>query len=478
MSGLRFKGLFKTNQNFDSFLEPKLGWKARQDGSDWVVPFHDRALRTGIRALRLGHEIGLSNPSLREVADEMANWVPSAFHQAQARTLGTQRRATVLGGHGLTTEIDRLTTKLALVRPDELREFLATELLPFMIQEMEATHVAPITSFPNRVQAAISAAKIALFLNEFGITETERSVEERLLLHVLPNTLNIVDWSEIFTVFSPWALTLPISYLGCTWHFYRSGGWQFPHAASDSFIGQFQSGSHAASDKTNLFVFDDLEVPPLDRVWSYLGLVVDGLNRIVNYFTTPLSFLTTSNEWDSLVQVQSLCALNLLFADLAALNFSTNSYNRITYSFGAIDKMANLRFNLRPQAASETEAALGLISLHQAREVRRAVGSAFSVCPDLATLITQQTRAFYNTHRHVRAEIGARGIREEDRLKWLRALRNLGHGSFLRGPQFRDLFLHSRGRTPPDLVTIPILLALALMSDPERFLGFTPRVGR
>jgi hypothetical protein len=57
---------------------------------------------------------------------------------------------------------------------------------------------------------------------------------------------------------------------------------------------------------------------------------------------------------------------------------------------------------------------------------------------------------------------------ETGRLAWLRSFRNLRHGTFLNGSQFKDLFVGSRGLAPSDLLRVVMAMTVALALDPIR----------
>jgi hypothetical protein len=60
---------------------------------------------------------------------------------------------------------------------------------------------------------------------------------------------------------------------------------------------------------------------------------------------------------------------------------------------------------------------------------------------------------------------------EEDQiLDGLYQQRNLRHGTFLRGDQFRTIFGKSKGTIPDEIVLVAVMLTLALALAPKEFL--------
>ena len=83
---------------------------------------------------------------------------------------------------------------------------------------------------------------------------------------------------------------------------------------------------------------------------------------------------------------------------------------------------------------------------------------------------------YWSIHRHLKPQSRSPGLSEKARLSFLRDLRNLNHGTFLRGTRFDSLFLEAEGTVPLDLATLPFLLTLGLILDPPAFLSFRPAV--
>lgn len=85
-------------------------------------------------------------------------------------------------------------------------------------------------------------------------------------------------------------------------------------------------------------------------------------------------------------------------------------------------------------------------------------------------------RAYEAVHAHLAEQDPAAKTSEPARLERLRLQRNIRHGAFLNRGGFDKLFLKSDGTVPADLATIPFVLVLGLILDPNVFLSFNPTV--
>jgi len=73
-------------------------------------------------------------------------------------------------------------------------------------------------------------------------------------------------------------------------------------------------------------------------------------------------------------------------------------------------------------------------------------------------------------HGSVAKTIGAKGNDEDDRLDYLRELRNTHHGLLLR--HFDKRLLKTSGAMPSELMYIPMVLSWAFILAPERVLAY------
>jgi hypothetical protein len=80
-------------------------------------------------------------------------------------------------------------------------------------------------------------------------------------------------------------------------------------------------------------------------------------------------------------------------------------------------------------------------------------------------------------HNDLSREIGTATSTEIERLRLLRAHRNLHHGPFFRdSTDFERLFMRAEGHVPDDLATLAYVLMLGLISAPAEFLAYQPNV--
>ena len=117
-----------------------------------------------------------------------------------------------------------------------------------------------------------------------------------------------------------------------------------------------------------------------------------------------------------------------------------------------------------------------LLSLAQGKELKALFQQhVAAVHPTLGQALIKTTgRVYAGLHRNLGRQCDLDERRESPRLERLRALRNLTHGPFLRGGRFDKLFLGSEGVVPAEIGTVPWLLMLGLLTDPETFLRANP----
>ena len=214
------------------------------------------------------------------------------------------------------------------------------------------------------------------------------------------------------------------------------------------------------------------------NVWRYLRVVVDGVNRLTNFLNDPRNFADANGVVDLLKQAQAYSAASLLFADIAGLNFSTRSHNRVSYAMSALDKLANLRVHVGNAGASEGEAMMALASKSQQDQLtqllrRELMPHSDSLAQSFSEVVN---RAYEAVHAHLAKQDPAAETSERARLERVRLQRNIRHGAFLNRDGFDKLFLRSDGTVPADLATIPFVLVLGLILDPKVFLSFNPTV--
>jgi hypothetical protein len=240
-----------------------------------------------------------------------------------------------------------------------------------MVEEFGATHVATISVDAVTMQSFVSFAKAILLIEQFGISRLqELLVEENVLHTILPTPLECVEYPSCFTVFSPFAFTLPLVRHSAVWHFWREGGWRFPHAAAESVLFQFRGSSSPRSGSNTFFVMDALGAIPACEVWSWLSMIVFGLNQLLAWVNDLRTHAASDGEVKVLRQIQAMSSLRLIFSDLRAMNYSVSSHNRATFSYAIIDKLANSRAEFCSRSGKDPLATEGLASIAQWRWLR------------------------------------------------------------------------------------------------------------
>jgi hypothetical protein len=170
-------------------------------------------------------------------------------------------------------------------------------------------------------------------------------------------------------------------------------------------------------------------------------------------------------------QIQAFGALDLLFADITGLNYSTAGFHRISCAMSALDKLANLLKRVGVVSGDETAIFKSLFSTDQCQRsceiVRERVGAVNSYVSD--ELVRMLRDVYEAVHNHYREDMGDTAS-EAEILERIRQQRNLRHGTFLMGDQFRRLFGQTRGTVAEEVMMVAFLLTLTLALDPRRFL--------
>lgn len=481
MPDLRFKGLAaeKPGPGFPNMVKQLCGYQVIQDGADWIVLASDPVLASGPRnCLRLHGQVKLSHDNLSDAARQLASAVPSSFdkyYRADKRQIRF-----VVDEPTKLNEIYCRLTELTIAQPDEVQSLLADRILPFMVNEMDCIAATPVTIDSEYQQAFYSLTKFAFLLYTHSVQDTEDLVfNKQAMSGILPSQLAPLDYVNALTRLAPLALTLPIARVDCAWHFQADAMWSFTHVQTEGIYQQFLSDLAPTAEGPSILGLSGLRGMTESNIWRYLRLVIEGINRLFCYLNDPRSFQdANTGEADFGKQLQAYGAINLLFADLIALNYSTNSYHRINTAMSALDKIANLKKYLGDVGDTEGAIFRKLATASHGEMVERLCAQrAQTASSELAdSLINTIKTTYRNIHEHLRTDMGARGQSEEARIERLRFQRNLRHGAFLEGQKFDALFGESKGTVPDDLVSLPFLLTLGLIFDPHAFLSFRPTV--
>lgn len=462
----------------EKLLNDLFGYKAVIKGGDLVVPANDPALRAGPPdVLEMKAQIDLRETSLEEVGRQLAATVPNEFAPyTEEADAALPSKVRIAGGVGLLSELTLVLTKIAIADPQALPGILSDELIPLLIDKFSVTHVTPVVINGNQQQSFFTWAKIAALGERFGAKEVERRIQGQQALagFEMSAGFELLYGTEALTRMIPMAYTLPVQRWGCIWHFQKQHALIFPETGVRSVFGTFPHPITPRSDRVSMFA-----QPPVlngDDIWRLLRQSVIGINSLMRYLNDPRTFADDNGNVDWMEQLRAFGAVHMLLADLASTNYTMQSYDKATAAFGFLDKLANMKAHMGCPEKGEPRIFDALLSLAQGKELKRLFKQHIAtIHPSLGLeLIDTTGRVYAGLHRALarQAELGER--RELSRLERLRALRNLTHGPFLRGGRFDKLFLGGGGVVPAEIGTVPWLLMIGLLADPETFLGFKP----
>jgi hypothetical protein len=481
MPDIVFPGIAKSTDGINQYLFSQFGITGRHVGESIVVTERDAEIGFGpSEFLTLHRQIPLREGKETEIANELFAQISDEVREAQV-PVPPGGRVNVPGDFGLLTEVAAATVQLATEPYRGPSKSLAGSIIPVLRDKLGARFVTGVSVNAGHLQSHISFAKIGLLAGRFTVADAQRLLrEQKAMAGALPSALDSIAYVDSLMRFTPLALTLPVHKGNCAWHFQAEAMWQFHHEVVNGFLEEFTMGLSPLADQSNILGLSGLGNMGEANIWRYLRLVVGGVNRLLSYVVDPRNFaIPGSGEVDFLRQVQAHSALHLLFADLAAINFSMAAHSRASFAMSALDKLANLRTQLGGIGGNEGSAFQGLCSVAQRNELKR---SLIDWCQapgyaDLGRALEGTVeRCFDSVHSYLDEQAGGGRGSEAGRLARLWSQRNVRHGAFLQRGQFEQLFLESHGTVPSALSSIPFLLVLGLVADPSSFLRFRPVV--
>ncbi len=479
MTDIVFPGIAKTSDGVNQYLSSQFRISGTRVGQDIIVSARSAEIGFGPRSfLSIGRQIPLREGREAEIATELFSHIaPEIRQQSIPRPPGG--RLQIPGDFGLLTDIADATVKLALEPYSGPSKVLPEAIIPIMRDRLQAKFVTTIAVDAGLLESYISFAKIGLLAHQFSVPDTQRLLRSHQPMRsVLPSAFDCIAYVDALTRFTPLALTLPIHKGNCAWHFQGEAMWQFHHEVVNGFTQEFMMSLDPLADRSNILGLSGLGKMDEANIWRFVRFVVMGLNRLLSFIVDPRNFVGGStNEVDFLRQVQAHSAIHLLFADLAAVNFSMAAHARISFAMSALDKLANLRVQLGGIGGNEGTAFQGLCSVAQRDELCRLITSACQTLgyADLSNAIPDTVRKCFDAvHSFLDQQAGIGQGSETRRLARLWSQRNVRHGAFLQRGQFEQLFMETHGTVPSTLSSIPFLLTLGLLSDPRRFLQFRP----
>ncbi len=164
-----------------------------------------------------------------------------------------------------------------------------------------------------------------------------------------------------------------------------------------------------------------------------------------------------------------------MFADLLSMNFCGAFHVKHRLAFLFLDKLANLMALFSDGAKNEIDCFKTLLSSKTGERIAAIIRKGTRRRNvRLSELLDDSVRLTYKRiHDHVALRTDNPDIKEDQRLAHLRTLRNLGHGTYLRGQKFEETFLGGSPTIPSELAYVPLLIALALGLNPQEVLRNT-----
>ena len=480
VADIRIAGVPAVSGTVDKLLREWFGYSPEIRDGEWYIPGSDPALRSGPPdVLNHGPRLVLDPSNFASVAEKLAASVPSDFDEHVESAMRTIPWGVKLPGEfGLLSEIHLVTTKIAVSTKGKLARCLADELLPLFHDKLKLRYVVPVSLNSSVQQGYFSFAKLAALAEQDPNRDFKRVVEDLKPMAGLemPAGYDVLLFVDALTRLVPVLFTWPVRRHGCTWHFYGDGFATLPHLATHGLFQDFIAGINPRTADARLHNLHELGNFREDNIWRLIRQAVIGVNRLMAFLNDHRTFRHETGAVDFTRQLKCYGAVRMAFADLLALNFSMEPHSQITFAYGFLDKLANLKKDIGGFASGEGTIATNFASLKQGKELKRLYRiKVGQIHPDLARVFLPVIgRCYWGLHRHLGREVGISGKSESKRLTRFRAYRNLNHGLFLDSSSFDEMFLDAQGTVPPQLGALPYLLALGFVSDPHGFLKFDP----
>ena len=455
----------------------------RKSGDDLVVEggAYEKALSVPLMRCGPKYELRLSDG--RFARQLVQSHVSDGVWRYQKRAASRITNPVPDSRYGILSEIEvtRATIELA-TSPDELSTQLA-DAFARMRKHFPVTHVIPVSIDFNRAQRWFTLVKMAFLINEFDLPTTQKLLKENKAFESIEiSATEPLDWVDSMSRSARVHFSLPLHFMGCTWHLICDNGFIDLSAvrALDGLSGVISNDLPPLTDQIfhqGLMNISDIDG---DRIWEFFRVLAQGVNGTISYLIDSRNFDSQTGSADFLKQIQAASAFRLFFADLAAMNYSSSFYNGSSYAFSALDKLANLRKWLNTANSDSDEGLImqALASETQSNESADRV-SGFMHKTGYDRLAKIWGDAIRKSGRDLRQELSEQiaGAEKDEigALRRLRDQRNVRHGTFLKHNRFRDMFLGNRGAISPLLASLPYWLALDLISGPKGFLEFVPQ---
>lgn len=432
------------------------------DGTRWLLQEPLGGFQTE-PLLRIGSTMPLDAANSRDVGERIARFLsPDLKFSPENRP----KEVRISKGYGAISEIEALQYEAYLaIDAATLASTITDKIIPYVRETLGATHCCVVRPNLKAQQTRISLAKTYWAASVFPRAQLQQKiVEERVLDAVLPLAHEMSNWLYAFISSSTQQVALSFQLLGGYVLFFRDRPWAFPYAAVAGMQGRFNANPPMDTTDGGTRSGIWLRHGSYQKVYQYLRAATELVNTLAFYAVNPANFLN-GQKIDSAKQIQFISALGLLFADVLAANESASQYNKISFAFSALDKLANIVMAMNGPGINETSAFKACFSTGTVFGLRW-IAKHLSGDPGIAEVLRVQAWHVLQVHQAVRDQTGG-ALSELERLNWLRSYRNLKHGTFLHGDQFKNLFVKATGLAPSELmhVTMAVVIGFGIAPD-------------
>jgi len=463
---LRFPGkASELTTGLGNVLSTTQGYELDTDGPDLIVT----SIPPKQDIITISNEHSLSSVPFSDIAD----FYTARLNPDVERFLNyDEPPVRVFGGFGLCTDFQKIRLDLYLTRPDGIRNQLITQTLPFMKDTLGANKVRALYADVIGHQKLLTLAKfIALFMSHDMSEVSSLTQEHEVMRDSLPNGIDIIEYFDSMLWIPPMSVSLPQQRFGSGLYFFKEHPWAFPFEGQAGISEMAFNVLSPLNDGSNeTLIAHDFFSPYICK--KYFEMLAHGLNRLTAYIYDPRIYIDENKVPDYHRMLQVICSTRLLFSDLMAINSTLLKYQRLRLSFAFIDKFSNMLPNI-----NDTKDFKGCFSNKFKDElisiVRFNVSRSHS--DQLANKMINLIRTTYdNLHSKIMSmAIDAEHLSsEDDRLTFIRTLRNSQHGMILHHDQFNDVFFSTKGGIPSEIIMIPLLISWGMILAPDRIFFF------
>lgn len=420
--------------------------------------------------LKIHSEVKISSDNYSEVAKVLLESIsPTALSAINENTEDLlQKPPKIFDKLGIHSKYKKAIAEFYM-NPKSREQILSKEILPLLTEYANIKFVTPVSVDITYQQSIFSLLKMHTLIGVHGKEKLKELVFEKEVFSGIEmrGAIPVLTFVDAYLHNSQISTTLPINTLGTSWHFYADGPLLMSHELSSSFLSNFQSELKPLIGERK---FLPLEAKNQDYIWRMLRFAVGGVNEILGYANDFFNFLLPNGEVDSLKQIQFFGALHLIFADINAMNLTTDEYIRTSLSFNFIYKLANLCRSRSEIKGSDNDFVEALLSTKFKDEIINLLDNRISSTPDVHAALKAIVTAIYDDFHSELAKIFPNTQVERERLWKFRSFRNYySHGTFLNTDRFEEIFPHSPGAIPYEILYFPAILLIALSCNAEVF---------